>query len=210
MGTATVGSEHIVRLFDVPESLGESVAAFFADAADAGASLLLVAKPVNIAIIAEALAARGLLLSELVRSRQLTVLDAENALCLFMQNGLPDAALFERHIAARVRELARRAPQGGRVAAYGEMVEILAAEENFRGAAALEACWNRVAAETPLSLLCGYSSAHFATPDKADALRDICGSHSHVLRGESDLLGNWLIDSNRRRLALTVSPVSTA
>ncbi len=190
----------MVRLFDVPESLGESVAAFFADAVAAGRPMLLVAKPVNITVIAEALGARGLSLAALVESKQLTVFDAENTLCLFIRHGVVDPALFERHVAAPVRQLAGGA---SRLAIYGEMVEILAAEGNFRGAADLEAFWNQVAADTAISLLCGYSSAHFATPDKADALRAICASHSHVLHGEADLLGNWLIDSDRRRLALT-------
>ncbi len=208
MGTDTVGSEHVVRLFDVPESLGESVAAFFADATAAGASMLLVAKPVSIALIAEGLAARGLTLPELVRSQRLTVLDAETMLCLFMRNGAPDAELFERHIAGRVRELAAGA---ARLAIYGEMVEILAAEEDFRGAAMVEALWNRVIADLPVSLLCGYSSAHFATPDRAAALRVICASHSHVQHGESDLLGNWLLDSDLRRSGPTaVSPIAAA
>jgi len=208
MGTDTVAGKHVVRLFDVPESLGESVAAFFAEAAAAGASMLLVAKPVSIALIAEGLAARGLSLPELVRSERLTVLDAETTLCLFMRNGAPDAELFERHIAAAVRELAARVPH---LAVYGEMVEILAAEEDFRGAAMVEGFWNRVIADLPVSLLCGYASAHFATSDRAAALRAICESHSHVQYGESDLLGNWLLDSEHRRSGLAaVSPVAAA
>lgn len=200
MGSNAVGSEHGVRLFDVPESLGEAVAGFLLAALADGAPMLLAAKPVNVTIIAEALAARGLSLSELIERQLLTVVDAETTLCQFMRHGMPDPVLFEQHVAATVRRLAAGA---SRVAVYGEMVEILAAEENFRAAAALEQLWNQLASGTRVSLLCGYSSAHFATPDKADALHAICASHSQVLRGDTDLLGNWLIESRQQRLVFT-------
>jgi hypothetical protein len=61
---------------------------------------------------------------------------------------------------------------------YGEIVELLAAREDFAGAVALEELWNGLARRYPFTLLCGYSAAHFADPTRAGALEAICATHT--------------------------------
>jgi hypothetical protein len=189
-------AEHIVQLFDSAESLGDSVASFLHEGLVAGANLLVLAKPAHVEAIADALLVRGHVMATLVSEQRLTVLDARLTLSSLMRNGAPDPALFERHIASVVRRLRADAPLRG----YGELVELLAEEGNFRGAAELEGLWNQLSAVEPLTLLCGYSSAHFAPAGAGRALRQICRCHTRVKRGNSDLLGNWLL-SRRGQLA---------
>jgi hypothetical protein len=188
-------AEHIVQLFDGPDSLGESVASFLHEGLATGGNLLVLAKPAHVEAIADALLVRGHVMATLISGQRLTVLDARLTLSSLMRNGAPDPALFDRHIASVVRRLRVEAP----LRAYGELVELLAEEGNFRGATELEGLWNQLSAVEPLTLLCGYSSAHFAPAGAGAALRQICGCHSRVVHGATDLLGNWLLSRGGRR-----------
>jgi anti-sigma regulatory factor (Ser/Thr protein kinase) len=76
------------------------------------------------------------------------------------------------------------------VRAFGEMVAVLWEAGDVLAAIELEKLWNELADELPFSLLCGYPSASVATPQHAEALREVCHLHSSVLngpaRGETD------------------------
>ena len=56
---------------------------------------------------------------------------------------------------------------------YGEMVNLLAARGDLRGALALEKAWNRAPSGAPVALLCGYSSSHFGDPATGRAARHL-------------------------------------
>jgi hypothetical protein len=100
--------------------------------------------------------------------------------------------LFDLHIGDLVARLA--GDSGAPVRIYGELVEILAEEANFSGAEEFEDLWNRLGIVVPCTLLCGYSSAHFAAPAAGAALQHICRRHTRVHQSRSDMLGNWLLD----------------
>ena len=125
----------------------------------------------------------------------LTVIDAASALAQFMRHGLADSPMFHKTIGALVRKLSGDAKGGFRI--YGEMVELLAEEGNFHAAQRLEELWNELAVRYPFILLCGYSSAHFATRETRESLISICASHSHVHRHHADPLAEWLLDDDR-------------
>jgi hypothetical protein len=186
-----VSGEHIVQLFDVPESRGDAVARFLSDGLAAGDHALVVARPTHVRAIADSLARLGVAIPDLVSHGRLTVLDAAVAMRAFMWNGLPDGERFGSSMGAEVRRLAAESPAGLRI--YGEMVDILAEEGNFRGACALEQLWNQLAADATFTLLCGYASAHFAAPNAGSMLRTVCEHHGRVLQSGDDLLGNWLL-----------------
>ncbi len=188
-----ITSEHVVQFFDGPESLGEAVGLFLDEGYRAGENLLVVVKPAHFKSIAMAMARLGHPVGDLVTEGRMTVIDAAAALRSFMRRADPDASLFQQSVGQTVRRLSH--PPGVRI--YGEMVEILAEEGNYRGAERLEALWNELGTEVAFKLFCGYSSAHFAAPNAGDALRAICARHSHVHQDQADLLGNWLL-ANRR------------
>ena len=82
---------------------------------------------------------------------------------------------------------------GRRVRAWGEMVDLLAERGDFDGALELEELWNRVGELVPLSLMCSYTSAHFAAAASHAAVRHLCALHTAVHRNPSDRLGDWIL-----------------
>ena len=199
----SVVSEHILQLFDGADSLGESVAQFLHAGLVDGDACLVVARPANVKRILAVLERHGHEPEALTQSGALTIADAATTLRAFMWNGSPDRSRFCGVVGRLVRSLSEGA--GGRLSVYGEMVDILAEEGNFRGAGALEALWNELGASVSFKLLCGYASAHFAAANGGTTLRAVCGHHGRVQRMEADLLGNWLLDQQEPD---EVSPLS--
>ena len=188
--------EHIVELFDSPESLGEAVARFFVDGLSSGDNLLMLAKPVHVQAVADAMNRRGLAVATLVDAGRLIILDAATTLRLIMKRGVPDRQALNTMAENTIDQLA---VDGQHVRVYGELVELLAEEGNFLGAELVEEFWNAFGSAHAISLLCGYSSAHFVMPGSLASLEGICRAHSRVQQNRQDLLANWLL--SRRALA---------
>jgi hypothetical protein len=185
-----VVSEHIVRLFDSPGSLAEALSSFVGDAVRQGATTLLVIRPEHWALTLDRLGANGHTVSRAFAQGRLMVLDAEQTLASCVRSGLPDSESFERTIGDLVRRLATPST---RLRIYGEMVDVLAAQADFRGARTLETFWNRLAAECSFTLLCGYSSVSFGHPRSSGALELICRAHTNVHTGPADHLADFLV-----------------
>ena len=188
-------SEHLVQLFDEPESLVAGVSAFLFDAWKRGEYLLVVARGANWVMTATELQARGCPVPELLADGRLVVLDAATTLARFMAGHEPDRARFDDSVGALVRRTCADAPHG--LAVYGEMVDILAAQANFDGVEKLEAMWNQLSETASFRLLCGYSAAHFGDERTAKHLHAICGCHDGASARPTDLLATWLL-ANRR------------
>ena len=180
---------HRLQLFDTPESLAESVAAFFLEGYQQGDHLLIVAKPRHTDAVLAAVRASGCFPADMNGSQRLVALDAADVLRHITRNGAIDNCLFRKTVKPIVESLAST----GRLRIYGEVVELLAEEEDMTGALALEQLWNALAAEVPFTLMCGYSSAHFSSPAGRPALRHICRAHSESIATEEDPLGSYLL-----------------
>jgi hypothetical protein len=109
-----------------------------------------------------------------------------------LRRGMLDPARLEETLGVLVPQLAR---QPGGLRAYGEIVELFAEEGNFEQACQLEDYWNHLLDKHDVTLLCGYSAAHFADPRHAPSLQHICGKHTGVRSQSSDTLGSWLLSS---------------
>ena len=191
----SVASEHLVQLFDEPESLVLTVSAYLHDGWQRGDNLLVVARPANWALVSTELVANGCPVAALLASGTLVVLDAATTMATFLINGDPEPARFDEHVGSAVRRLCDTSAAG--LSVYGEMVDILVAQGNFVGAERLEALWNALSARCSFCLLCGYSSAHFGDERSAHHLHNICAAHSDVGARPTDLLATWLL-ANRR------------
>jgi hypothetical protein len=187
-----VASEHLVQLFDEPETRIEAVAQFLFHGWKLGGPLLVVARASNWALISARLEALGCTVAATVAEGRLVVLDAAITLASFLRDE-PDVALFEEHVGGLVSRLG----QTGRLYAYGEMVDILAEQGRLDSAHALEMLWNDLAVRESFTLLCGYASAHFGDVRDAQALHRICRSHTHVASDPTDLLATWLINDRQ-------------
>jgi hypothetical protein len=188
-----VASAHVVQLFDSSESLVRAVSQFVAEGLEDRTPVVLLMTEGHWDLVSSRLAGRGIDVGRACVSGQVTVLDAAVTLRAFMWNGMPDPERFDDTIGAVVRRLAA---QGGALRAYGEMVDLLAAQGEFRAAQALEGLWNGLREQTGLTLFCGYSAVNFGDPRTADALRLICRAHTHVRTGADDALGTFLVRSS--------------
>ena len=185
---------HLAQLFDSDESLVEAVADFFAAGLTRGDTMLAVMDEERWNAVAMQLSARGLPVDETLRFGHLTVRDSLQTLNKFMVRGRPDPRLFAASVGTLVAGLAAfRRP----LRIYGEMVDVLAARGEYIAASELEQLWNRLGARYPLTLFCGYSSAHFGDPRNADALRRMCASHGEVLSNPKDVLGTFLLRAHQ-------------
>lgn len=190
-----VVSEHLVQLFDEPESLVTTVATFLAEGYQRGDNLLVVARPANWAPTTVELEALGCPVADLLASGRLVVLDAATTTATFMVSGDPDPDRFAANVGAIVQRLCDASAAG--LTVYGEMVDLLVAQGNFCGAEQLEALWNSLSERCSFRLLCGYSSAHFNGAQTADHLHRICAAHTDAGARSTDLLATWLL-ANRR------------
>ena len=180
---------HLLQLFDTPESLAASVCSFFVDGYNAGGNLLMIAKPKHRAAVLSALHEAGCFPEDSNGRQRLVALDASEVLKRITRNGSIDSRLFD----AIVAPLVERLSASGKLWIYGEIVELLAEQEDFTGAMQVEQMWNRLAKICPFTLLCGYSSAHFTAPTAKPALRGICSTHTHSTATTEDALGRWLL-----------------
>jgi hypothetical protein len=187
----SVVSEHLVHLFDEPQSLVDTVATYLCEGWRRGDILLVVARASHWALASAELAARECPVDELVAEGRLVVLDAPTTLASFMVNGEPDPNRFQQSVGTHVRQLCRESSAG--LTIYGEMVDILAAQGNFIAAEHLEALWNTLLTECSFRLLCGYSSSHFGDERAGKNLDKICGLHTGSGSHATDLLASWLL-----------------
>jgi len=183
---------HRLHLFDTPASLAATVTSFFVEGYNAGGNLLIIAKPKHRAAILSALQTAGFFPQDSSGRQRLVALDAAEILDRITEDGSIDGARFNGCFAPLVNKLAAT----GKLWIYGEVVELLAEQQDFVGAVRLEELWNGLAAQCPFTLLCGYSSSHFAPSTCRSALCDICGRHTHSAATNADTLGEWLLGTH--------------
>lgn len=184
---------HACQFFDNRDSLALTVAGYLGEGLEAHARVLAVMCPDSWDSTARYLRRQGFDAGVACASGQLTVLDAAATLATFRRGGNVDRNLFEESAGALVRDLAGDRRQ---LRVYGEMVDILAAEGDFRGALSLEALWNDLSARVRFSLFCGYSAVNFGNPKASDALRRTCRAHSRVRTNPRDVLANFLLQAS--------------
>lgn len=173
---------HAVQLYADPAELAESVAAFLGAGFAAGDPGLLVTTPENRTLFVEALAAAGWDAAQLDDEGLLVTVDAETTLhAVLGADGFPSAAGFDAVVGTLLDELALRFP-GRHVRAFGEMVDLLAADGKPEAVVSLEELWNSLTRSRPFfSLLCGYKVDVFDRVAQAGLLPDVCRTHTHVL-----------------------------
>ena len=167
---------HAVQFYDDEQLLLDTVGRFLVAGLRRGDRLLVCATPEHGAAIVAQLAPYG---GRAALDRgQLVVLDARDTLAKFMVRDMPDPALFRL---ALLPMITRPIDTGGRVRAYGEMVELLWRDGNARAALRLEELWNEIGRDHALALLCAYTTSNFDSDGDAAPFMALCRSHSHVM-----------------------------
>ena len=170
--------KHVVQFYETQTFLYDSVGKFIAQGLAAGEAVIVIATAAHRAGFRQHLEAAGIDVAAAEHRSQLSLLDADETLSQFMVAGMPDRDKFLAAIGRLIAQIARRYPQ---VNAYGEMVNLLVAQDNVAGALALEELWNELAHTHAFTLLCGYHMRNFDRESLDEAFRHVCHSHSHVL-----------------------------
>ena len=186
-------SSHHVQFFDSSKSLAETVPAFLIGGLERGHNAIMIATPEHRELLSRRLAEAGWDVRRLINTNRMFVADAVQTLEKFMRRDIPSPIAFDEVIGTVVRRIA----DNKRVWIYGEMVDVLAARGNYRGAQMLEDLWNLLAQRERFSLFCGYASAHFGDPRTAAAMRSICNAHHAVHRKADDMLAEFLLDQQQ-------------
>jgi hypothetical protein len=183
-------SEHTLQLFDSSKSLADTVSAFLIDGLQRNENAIIVATPEHRELLSRRFEDAGWNARTLIAANRLHVADAAQTLDKFMRQDMPSPIAFDEVVGTIVTRMAN----GKRVWIYGEMVDVLAARGNYRGALMLEELWNLLGQRECFTLFCGYASGHFGDPRTADALARICAAHDHVHRKRDDILAEFLLD----------------
>jgi hypothetical protein len=179
---------HSLQLYAQDDELTDALARFAGAALGAGDSVIIIATPEHRKALRARLGAHALDIATAVREGRYWALDASETLAQFMIHGHPDHKAFMEVAGALITRAAERASDSGRhVAAFGEMVALLAAEGNIRGALELEALWNELAKTYRFYLHCAYPSALFLGAGDLAPLAEVCGQHSHVVNEIGEL-----------------------
>lgn len=183
-------SEHHLQLFDSSKTLAETVSDFLFAGFERGEPLLIVARPYHRHLLTERLESKGLDIRTQSIANRICLLDAAETLDKFMRQGMPNPAAFDEVIG----NLVHRLSDGKRVCIYGEMVDILADQGQYKAAQQLEELWNGLGRREYYALFCGYASGHFGDPRTAKVLGAIRGAHTHLHRHAGDLLAEYLLE----------------
>lgn len=189
--------EHSVQLFDSHQTAASALAEFVRAGLAHNEQVVLIARLADWNRAAVDLS-RDVALSDAIDSGRLTVCDSTRTLDAISVDGWPSPDRFERVVGTMI---AAAHAGGGALRAYGDMVDVLAAEGRCDAAARLEELWNDLRARVPFTLFCGYSSSHFCDAHHSAALRQIRQLHSHerCAPGDlvaADLLGHPAADSH--------------
>jgi PAS domain S-box-containing protein len=177
----TAARDHFVQFYEADHTLVVDVARYIRNALESGTAAIIIARPEHVTGILEQWAREQFDYRRAHERDQLVILDAAQTLRRLMLEGRPDEALFEQTVGQIVTKALDRF---GDLAAFGEMVALLWAEERQAAAIQLEEYWNRLQARQRFSLYCAYPMKACADASMSEAFRHVCHAHSHVIPAE--------------------------
>ena len=169
--------EHSVQIYENDERFLETLEEFVVSGLIAGECAIVVATAPHRKALAARLTSRGIDMEEVRRRDAYIVLDAQDTLSEFVNNGWPDEDKF-RELATGLLKRARA--NGRRVRAFGEMVAVLWANGHSAATVRLEHLWDDLCKEEDFIIFCAYPRIGF-TDFALKSLEDICAAHSRVL-----------------------------
>jgi PAS domain S-box-containing protein len=183
---ADLDSPHTVQLYAADAFLLESLSRFIGSALACGDAAVVIATAAHREGLTEGLKERGLDVAVASRQGRYIELDVAQTLSQVMHEGWPDPSRFSDFM-GQVIERARAAAGGKdrHVAAFGEMVGLLAEEGKSEAAIRLEQLWNDLAQAHRFYLRCAYSLSSLATVEQGEPLFRICSEHTHVIPAET-------------------------
>ena len=171
-------SDHIVYPYSGEVQVTEAVWLFASSGLRKDEAVLLVVIAEHAASIRERLREDGFDVTALEASGQLTVVDAEEMLGMFIFDGIIDEHRFKTIIGSCIETARKKDDRIRPVRVFGEMVDLIWIS-NPGATLRLEELWNDVVETHSVPLLCAYSLAG-RRPDSFPPTLQAC--HSHALR----------------------------
>jgi hypothetical protein len=172
---------HVAQLYTNSKFLVRAIGEYVAQGLRRGEAGLMGARPAHAYAITRYLEKEGLPVADYTRDGRLIVLDAEDTLSQFLIDGQPDRARFEWVIGRAVS--VAKAAGGGRVRAFGEMVDLLR-RTSFVATLRLEDLWTELLNAQGIALVCGYSIDAFDPGSYDGLLQRVTSAHSHLVPAE--------------------------
>ena len=156
---------HIVQLYQDDDFYTEAITHFAVEGVMRGESIILVATRPHWQNISGRLHGKGFDTAALFRQGQLTLLDADATLPMFMAGNTPDGAIF-KPLAKQTIERARAGGKYPRVRWWGEMVNVLYVNGNAHGSNQLEQFFDQLAHDERIAIFCSFpvSYTHLTLP----------------------------------------------
>ncbi|HEY1976882.1 MAG TPA: MEDS domain-containing protein [Candidatus Baltobacteraceae bacterium] len=171
---------HIVQLYQDSDFYGEAISHFAAEGLVRGESVILVATEPNWQSISARLRNKGFDVPDLFDRGQLTFLNANDTLPLFMRGSMPDGNIF-KPLAHETIQRARRGGTYSGVRWWGEMVNVLYVEGNGEGSNRLEQFFDDVAHEATIPIFCSFFMDRYSPAIYEQAFANVCATHGHVI-----------------------------
>jgi hypothetical protein len=179
--TSAGPAKHVVVFHSSDAELAGQVGDYLLRALRRG-SAVVIATPDHRRLFAAELAAGGVDVPAARAAGRYVELDAADTLARILVDGWPDAGAFWQVISPVIVAAAANGTGGaGEVSAFGEMVALHWNDGRADAAIELEALWNELARQHNLALLCAYEVSSVQGPADADALLQVCGSHTSTV-----------------------------
>jgi DNA-binding NarL/FixJ family response regulator len=174
-----IARNHEVEFYSDDASFLAGLTRFVETALEAGSKVIVVATESHRNGLLRGLQARGVDTAAAAQQERFLLLDAAEALSIFMENAGPSRERFLSTVAPLIRytEIKHK-----RVELFGEMVALLCADGRIEAAIELEQLWNELAQTHSFRLRCAYPMTEEL---KGAPYAAICAEHSAVLSAEA-------------------------
>ncbi|MGI9065809.1 MAG: hybrid sensor histidine kinase/response regulator [Pyrinomonadaceae bacterium] len=180
--TGMSDTDHFVQFYETDGFLLNSLSGFIGAAINSGDGAIVLATKEHRDGLDELLLANGLDVANARAYGRYVSLDAAETLSKFMVDGSPDPVAFHDLMSSVIASVT---DGRSRVRAFGEMVAILWAENNYAGAIRLEELWNDLQQTHSFSLFCAYPMNGLGGEKFIEPHSGVCTVHSRVIPAES-------------------------
>jgi len=176
-----IGGQHEVVFYSEDRHLIEKLAEFVGAALRAGNAAVVVATGSHQKDLLQSLQAHGVDITAAIKRGSYITMDADDAISSCVVNGMLDSARFVECFGTLIT-IAADAVDGehGRVAVFGEGVDLLLKQGNREAVIQDEKLSNQICETYPVDILCGYSLD--AENVAGGVMHQICAEHSAVHR----------------------------
>jgi hypothetical protein len=170
--------DHVVLFYRDDDELARRVGEFVLQAGYNGGPAIVIATAAHLRLMEDWLVRAGVDIAAARAGGSFLALDATETMRRFVGAGWPSPASFWQAMSPLLREAAEA---GKPVHIFGEMVALLWDAGQVTAAIELEAMWNELGSQYPMSLFCAYPAQAVRGEQHEDALAEVCRAHTAVI-----------------------------